>query len=131
MQDSVFTKIIKGQIPCHKVYEDDKVLAMVDIHPIQPGMVVVVPKVQVNHFFDLEEADYLALMQAVKRVAKRMKQAYSDKARIGVIIEGFEAPHAHVKLFPIDSGDELRAMPEETTMLGDEAQAAVAAKLGV
>lgn len=112
MQDSIFTKIIKREIPCHAVYEDDKTLAFMDINPVRQGQVLVVPKAQVDHFMDLPEADYRALMDVVKQVAQRLRQVFPDK-RVGVIIEGFEVPHAHVKLLPISSGDELRAMPSE------------------
>src|SRR5688572_15507369 len=67
MQDSVFTKIIKGEIPSHKIYEDDKTLAFLDIHPQQPGQTVVVPKTQVNFVWDLGEDDYRALMSTVQK----------------------------------------------------------------
>lgn len=111
MQDSVFTKIIKGELPCHKIYEDDKTLAFLDIHPVQPGMVVVVPKVQVDHFMDLEDTDYTALMATVKRVAKKLREVFQDK-RVAVQIEGLDVPHAHAKMFPISSGDDFRAKPD-------------------
>ena len=113
MEDSIFTKIIKGEIPSHKVYEDDKTMAFMDIHPIQPGHVLVVPKNQVGHFFDLPDEDYLALMVTVKKVAKRLREVFPDKARVGVIIEGFDTPeHTHVKVFPADGGYELRHAPD-------------------
>ncbi len=113
MSDSIFTKIIKGEIPCHKVYEDDKTIAFMDIHPIQPGMVLVVPKVQVDHFMELADEDYDALMRAVKKVALRMHEQFADK-RIGVQIEGLDVPHAHVKLIPISTNQEFYALPDTT-----------------
>jgi len=112
MEDSLFTKIIKGEIPAHKVYEDDKTLAFMDIYPIQPGAVLVVPKSQVDHFFDVPTEDYIALMNTVHKVAKRMKEVFPEARRIGVMIEGFEVPHTHVKLVPIKNGAELRDMPD-------------------
>lgn len=121
MEDSIFTKIIKGEIPSHKIYEDEKTLAFLDIFPIQEGMVVVIPKVQVDAFMDLEDEDYAALMQTVKIVARKMKSVYPTK-RIGVVIEGFEVPHTHVKLIPISSGKDLKA-PQPT---GDPDHAALA-----
>jgi histidine triad (HIT) family protein len=130
MEDSIFTKIIKGEVPCHKVYEDEKTLAFMDIHPIQPGHVLVVPKVQVGHFFDLEYSDYQALMATVKKVAKRLKDVFVDKPRVGVIIEGFDLPeHVHVKVFPAASGDELRHSPDMSAGPDHEALAAIAEKL--
>jgi histidine triad (HIT) family protein len=112
MQDSIFTKIIKGEIPCHKVYEDDKALAFMDIYPIQPGQVVVVPKKQVGFVWDLEDEDYVALMMAVKKVGQRLREIFPDKDRVGVMVEGLDVTdHAHVKVFPFSAGGEFRALP--------------------
>lgn len=74
MGDSIFTKIIKGEIPCHKVYEDDKTLAFLDIHPVTPGHTLVIPKIQIDEFQDLPTEDYRALMDTVQKVAKRQKK---------------------------------------------------------
>ncbi len=63
MANSIFTKIVNGEIPCHKVYEDDKILAFLDIHPIQPGHTLVISKKQVEFVWDLDESDYAALMK--------------------------------------------------------------------
>lgn len=112
MNDSIFTQIIKGHIPCHKVYEDERTLAFMDIRPIQRGAVLVVSKTQIDHFLDLSEDDYQALMRTVRLVGRRIREVFPDKARVGVIIEGFEVPHVHVKVFPVDSGDEVRQMPD-------------------
>lgn len=130
MHDSVFTKIIKGEIPAHKVYEDDKTLAFMDINPVQPGMVLVVPKVQIDHFMDLEDADYQALMAAVKKVSKKMRQVFPDK-RVAVMIEGLDVPHAHVKLFPFASAGEFRALPNTNTEPNHPALAQMAQKLAI
>lgn len=108
MQDSIFTKIIKGEIPCHKVYEDDLTLAFVDINPIQTGMVLVVSKKQVDHIWDLPSEDYIALMEAVGKVGRRLREAFPQKKRVAVIVEGFEVAHAHVKVFPVDNEQEVR-----------------------
>ena len=115
MNDSIFTKIIKGEVPSHKVYEDDKTLAIVDIAPIQPGQVVVVPKKQVGFVWDLEDEDYTALMLTVKKVGRKIREVFPEKERVGVMIEGLEVTdHAHVKVFPFSSG-EYRNLPS-----GDE-----------
>lgn len=111
MQDSIFTKIIKGEIPSHKVYEDDKTLAIVDIYPVQAGQVVVVPKKQVGFVWDLDDEDYVALMMTVKRVGEKIREVFPEKDRVGVMIEGLEVTdHAHVKVFPFSEG-EYRALP--------------------
>lgn len=112
MQDSVFTKIINGEIPCHKVFEDDSSFAFMDIHPIQPGQVVVVSKRQVENFYELTDDEYQALFAAVKQVALRLRQHFPDAKRIAVIIEGLEVAHVHVKVFPISTGQQLRAQPD-------------------
>ncbi len=108
-QDSIFTTIIKGEIPCHKVYEDDRTIAFMDIHPVQPGMVLVVSKRQVENFYELPDDEYQALMATSKRVAKQLKQHFPDKHRIALQIEGLDVPHVHVKLFPFDTNAEFHA----------------------
>ncbi len=99
MQDSIFTKIINGEIPSHKVYEDDKTLAFLNIYPSVKGHVLVIPKVQVENVWDLSEDDYVALMTTVKKVALRLKDVIGSE-RVGEKIIGLDVPHAHVHLVP-------------------------------
>jgi len=106
MEDSVFTKIIKGEIPCEKVYEDEKTLAFVDIHPVMPGHVLVVPKAQVDHIEDLSQADYSALMLTVKKVMARVQGVLGTNRAI-MLAMGYDVPHAHVHILPSNSGDEF------------------------
>lgn len=130
MQDSIFTKIIKGEIPCHRVYEDDNTLAFLDIHPIQPGHVLVVPKSQVGFVWDMEAADYQALMATVQKVGQRIKEVFPEKRRIGVIIEGLDVEdHAHIKVFPFDNDDEFRHKPDLQTEPDHAVLAELAKKL--
>lgn len=129
MQDSIFTKIIKGEIPSHKVYEDEKTYAFLDIHPVQQGMTLVVPKTQVTQFTELDDEDYVALWQAVKKVAQRLHEMYPGKRRIGVQVEGLDVDHVHVKLFPIDTGAEFRKEPDMVTEPDHAALAELAKKL--
>jgi len=129
MQDSIFMKIIKGEIPSHKVYEDAKTYAFLDIHPVQEGMTLVVPKVQVAEFTDLADEDYIALWQAVKKVARRLHEMYPNKRRIGVQVEGLDVDHVHVKLFPIDTGAEFRKEPDMNAEPDHMALAELARKL--
>ena len=101
MEESVFTKIIKGEIPCHKIYEDEKTLAFLDIHPESMGHVLVIPKVQVDKIYELPEDDYVALWASVKKVAKRMEDVLGQRTLMKVI--GTDVPHAHVHLMPYDT----------------------------
>ena len=125
MADSVFTKIIKGEIPCHKVYEDDKTIAFLTVAPIQPGHTLVVPKNQVDHLWDLPGDDYRALLETAKKVAKRLRGTFNKK-RVGVKVEGFEVPHAHLHLIPVDSIAEYNTAPQEAS---DEELSRMAQKL--
>lgn len=99
---TIFTKIISGEIPCHKIDENEKFLAFLDIMPLVEGHTLVIPKVKVDYFFDLDD-DYLAeINQFAKSVARKIEKAIPCK-RIGVTIIGLEVPHAHVHLIPISS----------------------------
>ena len=98
MEDSIFTKIIRGEIPCHKVYEDEKVFAMLDIDPLADGHVLVFPKKQVDLIWDLEDEDYMYLMKISKDLAQKI-QAEMKPIRVGMVVEGFGVPHAHIHVF--------------------------------
>lgn len=131
MIDSIFTKIIKGEIPCHKVYEDDKTFVFLDIHPIQPGQVLVVPKKQVGFVWDLDDETYQALMSTVQKIGRRIREVFPDKDRIGVMIEGLdEGSHAHVKIFPFTTAEEYRHIPSDGEP-DHEALAKIAEKLKI
>lgn len=112
---SVFAKIVAGEIPCYKIYEDDKVLAFLDIHPETKGHTLVIPKVEVDRIYDLEEADYSALMAAAKKIARHMEDVLGERTLWKVM--GTDVPHAHIHLMPLDStweyGRILELMPEE------------------
>jgi histidine triad (HIT) family protein len=103
MSDSIFTRIIKGEIPCHKVYEDERVIAFLDIDPLTPGHTLVVPKRQIDRLWDLDDGLYAYLMSVVKRVAERQRQVLKPK-RVGMAVEGFAVPHVHVHVFPLNEG---------------------------
>jgi histidine triad (HIT) family protein len=131
MTDSVFTKIIKGEIPSHKVYEDAKTLAFMDIYPIQPGMVVVIPKTQIADFYDLNDDEYQALWATVKKVATKMKEVFPNKRKIGIQVEGLDVEHVHVKMFPIDSGAEFHAKQDTSSEPNHKELAKMADKLKI
>ncbi|HVX24572.1 MAG TPA: HIT family protein [Candidatus Saccharimonadales bacterium] len=130
MQDSIFTKIIRGEVPCHKVYEDKYAFAFLDIYPVQPGQVLVVPKKQVGFVWDLQDVDYQGLMRAVQLVGRRIREAFPEKSRVGVMIEGLDvADHTHVKVFPFSTSEEYRKHPDMVGEPDHEALAKIAAKL--
>lgn len=108
MQDSIFTKIIRGEIPSHKIYEDDKTLAFLDIYPVQPGHVLVIPKKQVEFVWDLDDEDYQALMAATKKIALHIRQTLGVQY-VGEKIFGTDVPHAHVQLIPFNKPHEFQA----------------------
>lgn len=97
---SVFTKIINGEIPCYKIYEDDKTLAFLDIHPETKGHTLVIPKKEVDKIYDLEDEDYQALMATVKKISKNMEKVLGVRTLWKVV--GTDVPHAHVHLEPYD-----------------------------
>jgi len=100
MEPSIFTRIIRGDIPSHKVYEDEKTLAFLDIQPAQPGHMLVVPKVQVDRLEDLSTEDFIALMATVKKVMRRVVEVFGANYRACLKLEGFDVPHAHVHVIP-------------------------------
>lgn len=110
-EDSIFTKIIKGEIPCHRVYEDEHTLAFLDIHPKQPGHTLVISKKQVEFVWDLEDTDYQAVMSTVRKVALRIREVMG-KAYVGELIIGVDVPHAHVHVYPFDTIEQSRYIPD-------------------
>jgi len=128
MDDSLFTKIIKGEIPAHKIYEDEKTFAFLDIHPIQEGHVLVVPKVQVEFIWDLEAEDYQALMDTVQKVGRRLREVI-EAEYVGVEVIGVDVPHAHVHVVPFTTMSELRAGSDMSGEPDHEALAKIAEKI--
>ena len=97
---SVFSKIIKGEIPCYKIYEDDKTVAFLDIHPESRYHTLVIPKVEVDKIYELPDEDYDALMHAAKKLAKHMEKVTGRRTLWKII--GTDVPHAHIHLMPQD-----------------------------
>lgn len=112
---SVFTKIIQGEIPCYKIYEDEKTLAFLDIHPETKGHTLVIPKKEVDKIYDLEEDDYTALLSTAKKLSKHLEKVFGVRTLWKVI--GTDVPHAHIHLEPYDEtwfyGREVELSPEE------------------
>ncbi len=99
---TLFTKIIQGEIPCHKIAENDDFLAFLDIMPLKEGHVLVIPKQEVDYIFDLPADTLGELMKFAQRIAPAIKKACPCK-RLGVTVIGLEVPHAHVHLIPMNS----------------------------
>jgi histidine triad (HIT) family protein len=99
---SVFSKIISGEIPAHKVAETSDFLAFLDIQPLTKGHVLVIPKVEVDYIFDLEDDLLGKMMIFSKQVAHKIKLAYPCK-KVGVTVIGLEVPHAHIHLVPMNA----------------------------
>ena len=103
---TIFTRIIKGEIPSYKVAENDFCYAFLDINPLAEGHTLVVPKVEKDYIFDLDEDMYVELGKFARKVAKAVKAAVPCK-RVGVAVLGMEVPHAHIHLVPLNSESDL------------------------
>lgn len=128
MEPSVFTKIVRGEIPSHKLYEDERTLAFLDIHPVQPGHAIIIPKKQVEFVWDLGDEDYAAVMATAKKVALRLRDVLGTHY-VGELIMGVDVPHAHVQLIPFNVISEFRADQDMDAEPDHEALAALAEKL--
>lgn len=127
---SIFTRIVEGEIPCYRVYEDDRHLAFLDINPIQPGHTLVIPKREEPVLFDMEEAEYVALWKVVRKVEAALREATGCK-RVVVMVVGYEVPHVHVHLIPTNELDDYPIPPRGTLTpeAGEKMQASISAAL--
>jgi histidine triad (HIT) family protein len=105
--DTVFTKIIKREIPSYKVTEDKNFYAFLDINPLKKGHTLVIPKKQVDYVFDLDDELYKDFFLFARRVAKAIKKAYPC-VKVGMAVIGLEVPHAHIHLVPMDEMGDLQ-----------------------
>lgn len=103
---SIFTKIVRGEIPAHKVAETDEFLAFLDINPLAEGHTLAIPKKEIDYIFDIEDEHLAGLMAFAKRVAKAI-EAVVPCERIGVSVIGLEVPHTHIHLIPINDIDDM------------------------
>lgn len=117
--ETIFTRIIKGEIPCYKVAEDDRFFAFLDISPIAKGHTLVVPKLQNDYIFDLEDEMLAEMMVFAKKVAKAIRQNV-ECARIGVAVIGLDVPHTHVHLVPITKAGDLDFTKKRVELSSEE-----------
>ena len=106
---TIFTKIIEGEIPCHKIAETDRHIAFLDINPISEGHTLVVPKQEIDYFFDLPDELMQSTMDVSRSIARAIDEAL-DPLRTGVIVQGLEVPHAHVHLVPLYKTTQVMAL---------------------
>ncbi|MBX2878100.1 MAG: HIT family protein [Saprospiraceae bacterium] len=121
---SIFSKIVAGEIPCHKIAESEDYLAFLDINPIVKGHTLVIPKMEKDYIFDLEDEVIGGLMVFAKKVAKALDQAIPSK-RVGLMVVGTEVPHAHVHLLPFQRESDINiTKPKMTVSQADLAEIA-------
>jgi len=116
---SIFSKIIAGEIPAYKVAETDQFIAFLDILPLARGHVLCIPKKEIDYIFEMEDADYLALMHFSKKVAKGIKQVIPCQ-KVGVAVIGLEVPHAHVHLIPMNTVQDMNFSNPRLTFTKEE-----------
>jgi histidine triad (HIT) family protein len=116
---TLFTKIINGEIPCHKIAEDDRYLAFLDINPAAVGHTLVIPKAEVDYLFNLDDDTYSGLMLFAKRIAPALSKAVPC-LRIGVAVIGLEVPHTHVHLIPLNTMNDINFTKPKLKLSQDE-----------
>jgi len=127
-EPTLFTKIINGEIPAHKIYEDEKTFAFLDIHPHQPGHTLVVPKTEVEFLWDLSDDDYQAVMATCKKLARHLRETL-HVSYVGVKVMGTDVPHTHVHLIPFNTADEYLVRADMSQEPDHPALAEMAKKL--
>jgi histidine triad (HIT) family protein len=103
---TIFSKIIQGELPCYKIASSDKFFAFLDIHPLQKGHTLIVPKIEVDKVFDIPDNYLNELMQFTKPIAKAIEESF-DCNRVSMVTVGLEVPHAHIHLIPINSAEDI------------------------
>jgi histidine triad (HIT) family protein len=123
---TIFSKIIKGDIPAYKVAEDEHYLAFLDISPLAPGHTLVIPKTEVDYIFDLDEQHYTGLWEFAQQVANAVKAAVPCK-RVGVAVIGLEVPHAHIHLIPMNKVSDMNFANPKLSLPKEEMEALASA----
>ena len=118
---SIFTKIVRKEIPSYKVHENDKFYAFLDINPLKKGHTLVIPKNEVDYIFDLESDEYKNLWDFAKKVANGMQKVIDCK-RISIVVMGLEVPHAHIHLVPLDNMNDINFNQPKLDLSSEEMQ---------
>ena len=116
---SIFTRIIRGEIPCYKVAEDDKYFAFLDINPLAKGHTLVIPKTKVNYLFNLNNETLSGLTLFAKRIAQKIKD-YTHCKKVAMVVLGLEVPHAHIHLIPMNSEADVDFRREKLKLSEEE-----------
>lgn len=129
---TIFSKIVNGEIPAYKIAEDENYLAFLDVFPLKPGHALVIPKLENDYIFDLDDTQLAGLMVFAKKVAKGIRKVIPCK-RIGVAVIGLEVPHTHIHLIPMEHvGDmnfanpKMKIAPEEMQIIAEKIRAQIA-----
>jgi histidine triad (HIT) family protein len=119
----VFCKIIQGDLPCYKIYEDEVCLAFLDLCPINTGQTLIVPREHEDHLWDIDQKIYTHLFDIAKKLSQVLRKTYTSK-RVGMMVEGFQMPHAHIIILPIYKGSDSQKKPTKANQddLSQEAQ---------
>ncbi len=123
---TIFSKIISGEIPCHKIAETNEFLAFLDIMPLAMGHTLVIPKKEVDYIFNLDDVTLIGLMLFAKKIAPAIEKAIPC-LRIGVAVIGLEVPHAHVHLIPLNTMDDINFTRQKLKPTQEELAAVAAA----
>ncbi len=128
---SIFTKIVKGEIPCYKIAEDENYLAFLDINPLQEGHTLVIPKKEIDYIFDIDDELFAGLWNFAKKVGKAIETVVPCQ-RMGITVIGLEVPHAHIHLIPLKSmydmdfkRPKLSFSPEEFKIIAEKISAEI------
>ena len=126
MADCIFCKIVGREIPAHIVKEDKNILVFLDVNPVNPGHLLIIPKKHIESVFDLPDEQYKNIFETAKALSTPLQNAMQS-SKIGIAVEGFGVPHAHVHLVPLHNPNELN--PERATHMDDETLATIAEKI--
>lgn len=116
---TIFSKILSGEIPCHKIAENENFLAFLDIMPLRKGHTLVIPKKEVDYIFDMEDSELAAMMIFAKSVSHKIKKVFPCR-KIGVTVIGLEVPHAHIHLIPINGIADMNFSQEKLSLSQEE-----------
>lgn len=116
---SIFTRIINGEIPSHKIAETEHFFAFLDVFPLKYGHTLVIPKNEIDYIFDIESKSYMELMDFAKTIANAVKKAFPCK-KVGMCVIGLEVPHAHIHLIPMNSVADMNFSAEKLKPSHDE-----------